>query len=226
MYDHKDGISLRKIHTGDLHPLLALKQESWWGTHSTMIVNVEDQRRWYDNIGHNSLYMMAEQKPREIKVGENGQTTKSLVPTQVVGVACYTEIDWYARTLNISGSIFKEHRKMNEVVKPAFSAGLDFAFEILNMHRVGAEVLETHSAAQRLEIGHLGFTIEGRRRKAVYKAGRYYDSIQLGILREEWESHDRVKAYEGCCNINFDHDLAVKAIERFNRAFGGVEEAR
>ena len=214
MYKHKEGISLRKLYTGDLHALLALKQESWWGTHSTMIVNVEDQKRWYDNLGHNELFMMVERfeqaKGITIKTGKNVS----------VGIACYTEIDWYSRCLNISGSIFKHHRKdWTGTVKPSFSAGLDFAFEILNMHRVGAEVLETHAAAQKLELGHLGFVIEGRRRKAVYKAGRYYDSIQLGILREEWEKHERVLAHEGCCNENFDHDLADKAITRFNQVY-------
>lgn len=208
MYDHKDSIRLRKIHTGDLSALLLLKQESWWGTHGTLIVNIDDQLRWYENLGHNSLYMMAEKKHSECDAFVS------------VGVACYTEIDWLGRTLNISGSILKEHRKDYEgVVKPAFSAGLDFAFEILNMQRVGAEVLESHAAAQKLELNHLGFVVEGRRRKAVYKAGRYYDSIVLGLLRQEWEQQERVRHYEGCCNKNFNHDLAAMAAARFSRAY-------
>ena len=65
----------------------------------------------------------------------------------------------------------------------------------------------------------MGFVIEGRRRKAVYKAGRYYDSIQLGLLREEWENHSRVQAYGNCCNDNFDHDQAEKFIARFNQVY-------
>lgn len=201
MYTHKDGIELRKLHKGDLHSLLKLKEESWWGTHSTLIVNIEDQLKWYESISHNQLYMIA------------------MSNAQPIGIACFTEIDWFGRTLNISGSIYKEHRKM-DLVKAAFSCGLDFAFEVLNMQRVGAEVLATHTAAQHLEIGHLGFTVEGRRRRAVYKAGQYYDSIIMGMLREEWESHDRVKKYEGCCNANFDHDKAQRCVARLNRVVG------
>lgn len=217
MYQHKDGIHLRKIHKGDLHALLSLKQESWWGTHSTLIVNIEDQLRWYESLGRDSLFMMAERYK-----APTGWTSvaKAGATMTTIGVACFTEIDWYARTLNISGSIYKDYRKeWEKIVVPAFSAGLDFAFEVLNMHRVGAEVLETHAAAQKLELDHLGFVIEGRRRKAVYKAGRYYDSIQLGLLREEWEQHPRVQAYQGCCNDNFDHDQAERFIERFNRIY-------
>ena len=217
MYQHQDGICLRKINKGDLHSLHALKQESWWGTHRTLISNIEDQLRWYESLGHDSLFMMAESATAK------GWTSvpKSAAKMVPIGVACFTEIDWYARTLNISGSIFKNYRKeWNEVVMPAFSAGLDFAFEVLNMHRVGAEVLETHAAAQKLELDHLGFVIEGRRRKAVYKAGKYYDSVQLGLLREEWEQHPRVQGYQhGCCNDNFDHVQAEKFIDRFNQVY-------
>jgi RimJ/RimL family protein N-acetyltransferase len=201
MYTHKDGIKLRKLHKGDLYSLLKLKEESWWGTHSTLIVNIEDQQNWYNSISHSELYMIA----------ESGETP--------IGIACYTEIDWVGRTLNISGSIYKDHRKM-DVVKTAFSAGLDFAFEVLNMQRVGAEVLETHSAAQWLEIGHLGFKVEGRRRRAVYKSGKYYDSIMMGLLREEWAEQARIIGYGDCCNKNFDHERAASCIARFNRVMG------
>lgn len=206
MYKHKDGIHLRKVHKGDLYALLDLKGESWWGTHGTPIINLEDQVRWYENISSRELFMIAS---REV--------ANNLAP---IGIACYTEIDWICHSLSLSGSIFKPCRTA-EVVKPAFSAGLDFAFEVLNMRRVQAEVLETHAAAQQLEIGHLGMVVEGRRRKAVYKAGRYYDSIMLSILRDEWENQERVKSYNGCCNDNFDHEKAEKNIRRLNRVLDG-----
>lgn len=194
MYCHKDGIELRKIQKEDLNFLLDLKRESWWGTHNTMIINMEDQQKWYDSIPDNQLYMMLEHEK------------------QVVGVGCYTEINWIGRSLNISGSIHKSYRKL-DIVKNCFSCGLDFAFEILNMQRVGAEVLETNLAARHLEIFHLGFKVEGQRRRAVYKSGQYYDSIVLGLLREEWESQERVKNYLGCCNNNFDYEKAQKTLK-------------
>jgi len=203
MYKHKEGITLRKVHTGDLHGLLVLKNESWWGTHGTPIINIEDQRSWYENLGHNTLAMIAE---KEVNSKQ-----------EPVGVAIYNNIDWVARTLSLSGSIFKNQRNMTEVVKPAFSCGLDFCFEVLNMQRVEAEVLETHVAAQKLEIGHLGFKVEGQRRRAVFKSGKYYNSIMLGILKEDWEATDRVQNHlqskTGCCNDVFDHVEAKRLVE-------------
>lgn len=221
MYKHKEGITLRKVHKGDLHSLLDLKNESWWGTHGTPILNAEDQLKWYETLGHGAIAMMAEAviEPEQPKgggfLGSKVQMNNQNCP---IGVAIFSDIDWFGRTLNLSGSVFKPHRKNWEgVVKPAFSCGLDFCFEVLNMQRVGAEVLETHAAAQKLEIGHLGFKVEGRRRRAVWKAGKYYDSILLGILKEEWEDTPRVSNHlnskTGCCNDQFDHTLAVRGIE-------------
>ena len=85
------------------------------------------------------------------------------------------------------------------------------------MFRVSAEVLECNAVAQHIHINYLGFKIEGRRRKAVYKSGRYYDSILLGLLREEWEQQERIKNYGGSCNTNFDHDFATRLVQRSNR---------
>ena len=195
MYDHKDGITLRKIEREDLDDLFCLKQESWWGTHKTLIINHDEQRQWYQNIPSDQLFMIVYQ----------GQ--------EKVGVAVYTEIDHISRTLNIAGSIYKRHR-CQEVVKPAFSAGLDFAFEILNVQRVGAEVLATNRASQMLELNHLGFKIEGVRRRAGYKCGMYIDSLVLGLLREEWEQQERVKGYNGSCCATFNKVLMNKAASR------------
>ena len=87
------------------------------------------------------------------------------------------------------------------------------------MRRIGAEVLEYHIAAQKLEISHLGFKVEGRRRKAVYKCGKYYDSICLGLLRDEWEREERVKAYgEDGCNMSFNSIRANRFAEKFSQS--------
>lgn len=153
---------------------------------------------------------------RNCFTNEGGQLVTKDKCVVSVGVAVYTDIDWCSRSLRISGSIYKNQRKP-EIIKAGFTAGLDFAFEVLNMQRVEAEVLEYHVTAQQLEIDYLGFTIEGRKRKVVYKCGRYYDSIMLGMLREEWQNHFRVKAYGDSCNLNFSHDKMEKLTKRFGK---------
>lgn len=195
MYEHKDGVTLRKIERSDLKDLLELKRESWWGTHKTPIINIKDQELWYESIPSNQLFMIAE-------VNE--------VP---IGIASYTRINWISRTLNIAGSIYKDRRA--KYSRAAFCAGLDFAFEILNMHKCEAEVLEYHIAAKKLEIDFLKFNVEGIKRKSVFKCGVYYNSIAIGLLRREWENHDRVKNYGSTCNSNFDHEKCDKLLSKF-----------
>jgi len=43
--------------------------------------------------------------------------------------------------------------------------------------------------ARMIKVGEkLGMTMEARLRKVRFWNGTYYDSIRMGILREEWES--------------------------------------
>lgn len=173
-----------------------MKNESWWGTHKTLIINTDDQNNWYNNIPQDQLYLIGE----------------SCDQKDIVGIASYANIDWINRSLSISGSVLKKYRSKFAI--SGFCAGLDFAFEILNMHRIEAEVLEYHIPAQKIEIDILGFKIEGIKRKSVYKCGKYYNSIILGILREDWEKSNRVLNYGDSCNLNFSHNLCKKLIEK------------
>lgn len=198
MYNHKDGVILRKIEKKDLPSLLEIKNESWWGTHKISIINLDDQDFWYNNTPNDQLYMVGQTE------GQN----------EIVGVCSYTNIDWQNRTLSISGSVAKKYR--SRFAKAGFCAGLDFAFEVLNMNRLEAEVLEYHIPAQKIEIELLGFKIEGVKRKNVYKSGKYYNSFILGLLREEWQESHRVKQYGDTCNLNFSHNICEKLIKKYN----------
>lgn len=175
---------------------------------------MDDQHRWYKHVTSdpNQLVLIAEYNGCVMRDDDYGG----------MGVALYSDIDWVSRTLKISGSIYKKHRKDHKA-KAGFAAGLDFAFEMLNMQKVEAEVLEYNVPAQKLEIDYLGFKVEGRRRRAVYKCGQYYDSLLLGMLREEWASDKRVMSYEGTCNKNFDHELAEWMISRGKREASGSQ---
>lgn len=195
MYDHYTGMKMDKIDQSDLEDLFLLKQESWWGTHSTPIINREDQLKWYENLPKSTLVMSvrAEVMPH---VGSVPTVTK-------IGVAIYSNIDPVNRSCDLSGSIFKKYRSIAPHVNHAFLAGADFGFEMLNLNRIQAEVLEYHLAAQKLEIDVIGFKAEGRRREAVYKAGAYYDSIILGMTRSEWEVTKASRNLTSC-NKNVD----------------------
>ncbi len=68
----------------------------------------------------------------------------------------------------------------------ALALWIDHLFETLPLVRVG---FTTWSGNHRMiRVGEkLGMVMEARLRKCRYYNGVYYDSIRMGILREEWE---------------------------------------
>lgn len=63
---------------------------------------------------------------------------------------------------------------------------LRYAFEELNLHRVSLNVFEYNQRAIR-SYQKVGFVIEGHEREFLRRAGRRWDMVFMGILREEWE---------------------------------------
>ena len=64
---------------------------------------------------------------------------------------------------------------------------IDHLFKEVDLPRIG---LTTWSGNVRMirVAEKLGMTMEARVRKVRYYEGEYYDSIRMGVLREEWET--------------------------------------
>jgi RimJ/RimL family protein N-acetyltransferase len=60
------------------------------------------------------------------------------------------------------------------------------AFETLNLNRVSLKVFENNPRGMRA-YEKVGFKREGVLRQEQYRDGRYWDTIVMGILREEWK---------------------------------------
>ena len=65
-----------------------------------------------------------------------------------------------------------------------------YAFETLNLNRVWLHVYEYNERGIRA-YEKVGFKREGVLRQDRYHAGRYWDTITMAILREEWETRKR-----------------------------------
>lgn len=59
------------------------------------------------------------------------------------------------------------------------------AFERIGLHRVGLTVFSFNERAIR-SYEKAGFRVEGRAREAIARDDRYWDEVQMGILRHEW----------------------------------------
>lgn len=67
----------------------------------------------------------------------------------------------------------------------AIHALLRFGFEELNLHRIQLRVYEDNERGIRA-YRKCGFQLEGRLRDAIYRQGRYYDLLMMGILAHEF----------------------------------------
>jgi RimJ/RimL family protein N-acetyltransferase len=67
----------------------------------------------------------------------------------------------------------------------AMKIGLRYAFLELGIQRVSLGVFEYNPRAQR-SYEKAGFQLEGRTRKDVLREGKRFDTLWMGILREEW----------------------------------------
>jgi diamine N-acetyltransferase len=64
-----------------------------------------------------------------------------------------------------------------------------YAFQTLNLNRLWLHVYEYNPRAIHI-YEKLGFRVEGRLRQDTFRDGRYWDTIVMGVLREELESVD------------------------------------
>jgi RimJ/RimL family protein N-acetyltransferase len=64
-----------------------------------------------------------------------------------------------------------------------------YAFETLNLNRVWLHVYEYNLRGLR-SYERVGFRREGLLRQETFRAGRYWDTIVMGLLREEWRRTD------------------------------------
>ena len=59
-----------------------------------------------------------------------------------------------------------------------------FGFEMMNLHRIELDVYADNPRAQHV-YERLGFVVEGRKRDHDFRAGRYRDTVMMGLLAGE-----------------------------------------
>jgi len=64
-----------------------------------------------------------------------------------------------------------------------------YAFNELNLHGIGLSVYEYNTRGVRC-YEKVGFVHEGRRREALFKEGRYWDILEMGLLAREWRERN------------------------------------
>ena len=69
----------------------------------------------------------------------------------------------------------------------AAGALIDYAFFVLKYHRIQAIASSSNPASWRV-MERLGMQREGRLREATFNAGKWFDLLYYGILKQEWQA--------------------------------------
>jgi len=110
--------------------------------------------------------------------------------TTVIGDVALQGIDDKNRSCSIGIGIAKIENRNKGYGTEAIELILDYGFKNVGMERITASTMEINIPAQRT-LKKLGFTFEGRARKAVYFRGEKYDNLHYGLLASEWKNAKR-----------------------------------
>ena len=105
---------------------------------------------------------------------------------ELLGEVQLANINWRDRTATLGGGISRLADRGASYGTDAARTLLRYGFQQLGLERVEGEMAEFNTAARRV-MEKLGFREEGRRRQALYRNGKRWDSVTYGLLKEEFK---------------------------------------
>lgn len=109
---------------------------------------------------------------------------------EFIGDIGLTHIDWKNGNALIAVTLGEREFRGKGYGIDAINTLLSFAFLELGLHRIEIGCYEFNEAAIRC-FKMCGFREEGRQKERLYRDGKYWDSINYGLLRKQWDAHRR-----------------------------------
>lgn len=104
----------------------------------------------------------------------------------LIGFICLHTIEWNNRSASMAIGIGEQDYRGKGYGTEAIQLMLYYAFQELNLHRVGLDVISNNESA--IEVyQNIGFIQEGVMRECVYREGHTLNRIFMGILESEWK---------------------------------------
>lgn len=152
--------------------------------------------RWYRDpeLGRLTRYHSAPMSPDEVERFFRGRllsddalayAIEELPAGRLIGFTTFSGLDAENGSVLFHITIGERDAWGRGLGSEATALMLGHAFENLGLHRVGLSVFSYNTRAIRA-YEKVGFHHEGRLRDAIQRDGRYWDEIQMSILREEW----------------------------------------
>ena len=130
-----------------------------------------DQQRWYERASVDPL-----NKRFAIDTPDHG----------FIGISTLTNIDLKYRSAFHGIMIGAKDIQGRGYGTDAVMATMRYAFEELGLERLDGEIVEFNEPSRRLYVEKCGWVVEGVRRRSVFRNSQWYDSLIVGILRDEY----------------------------------------
>lgn len=147
-------------------------------------ITYEDARRWVDGcIGEHETYKFWAICTNDAKKEIVGWVSLSNIDSANCS-ACHHGIVIGEKSYRDGFAMFE-----------AMLLSMDYAFNVIKVHRLYGSCLSEHKVSPHMLFA-LGFTLEGEKRDAIYKHGKYYNLLEYGLLRDEYIRHYNDGLYE------------------------------
>lgn len=117
-------------------------------------------------------------------------------PDMMIGYTSINDIDYTQRSAHGGGIVIGDPEFRDGSVRLEVGIKIrKYVFETLNMHRFSGACLADHLIS-RITIEASGFILEGRKRDAVFKNGKYHDLLIFSLLKDEYFEHLKLGTYD------------------------------
>jgi RimJ/RimL family protein N-acetyltransferase len=129
-----------------------------------------------------------EEMIKNMRSGDNNMLfhIRTLDGDRLLGFVAIHSIEWNNQAGLISIGIGDPDYRGKGYGSEALCLALNYAFNELNLYRLGLDVIGSNTRAIRA-YEKLGFKHEGAMREAVYRDGVRVTRVIMGMLRQEWK---------------------------------------
>lgn len=125
------------------------------------------------------------------KNANDGRNLRLIIETEEdgpVGFANVVNIDWKNRSAFHGIKIANKQFRSKGIGTDTVMAVMKYVFDELQLNRLDGTIITYNEPSRKLYCEKCGWTVEGVRRKAVYKSGEYHDELIVGILKEDYQN--------------------------------------
>jgi RimJ/RimL family protein N-acetyltransferase len=138
----------------------------------TSPMSLAEEERWFDAL--------LKSNTDAVFVIETLPTARRPAP-RMLGLCGIHQIDWKHRCGTVGIVIGGESDRGHGYGTDAMRVLVRHGTHDLNLHRVQLEVFDDNAAA-RASYARVGFVVEGVRKDAMFKAGRYRDLVMMAVI--------------------------------------------